>query len=346
MKYIVYGFGKIGQNLVRQLIAAGIDLSIIIDTTHGGEEYRGIRIVSPESLNFDRYVNDTVLIALQSHEANNEVIKLLNDNGIDRVYPYYMDETSINEICINEKPLCNKCITCAYVESCKRFIDQNISKLGSVRVIEQINFMITSACSLNCKKCAAFIPKLKESKINIKISLSELKTYVNEFVERGYYLHQVMLSGGEPTINNELLDMLRYLENNEYVGYVKILSNGTVSLSNELFDFLKMSQKSIFMLDDYGKNLNMNQRLILEDNIKNLKKNNVTIFMLIILMVCGLISVTLVIGVWRKVLLIITIAMQDIVWSYYLTVGLRCVEEVEWLCLWVILKGTKMNMLI
>lgn len=319
MKYIVYGFGKIGQNLVRQLIAAGIDLSIIIDTTHGGEEYRGIRIVSPESLNFDRYVNDTVLIALQSHEANNEVIKLLNDNGIDRVYPYYMDETSINEICINEKPLCNKCITCAYVESCKRFIDQNISKLGSVRVIEQINFMITSACSLNCKKCAAFIPKLKESKINIKISLSELKTYVNEFVERGYYLHQVMLSGGEPTINNELLDMLRYLENNEYVGYVKILSNGTVSLSNELFDFLKMSQKSIFMLDDYGKNLNMNQRLILEDNIKKFEEKQ-----------CNYIYADNSNGMWFD----------------FGDFSDRGVEEVEWLCLWVILKGTKMNMLI
>ena len=126
--------------------------------------------------------------------------------------------------------------------------------------------MLTSACSLNCKCCGACVPEMKQEKMVIKMGLDSFKKYISCFTKNHIFIHQLMISGGEPCLSAELAEIIEYVEQEESIGYIKILSNGTVKLSEEVIFELQKAKKTIFWIDDYGRNLSEENRKQILDN--------------------------------------------------------------------------------
>ena len=133
-RFIIYGFGKIGRQLVDQLIESGVTIDMILDSNQKKRgRYQNIDITSPLDVDVQRYSKDCIIICLQSHEANKDVEKLLRNIGFKNVYQYYMAEKDIETLCHDEHQLASECRVCAFVESCPKFKNKNIEKLKSFR---------------------------------------------------------------------------------------------------------------------------------------------------------------------------------------------------------------------
>ena len=121
-RFIIYGFGKIGRQLVDQLIESDVIIDMILDSNQKKRgKYQNIDIISPLDVDVQRYSKDCVIICLQSHEANKDVEKLLRNIGFENVYQYYMAEKDIETLCHDEHQLASECRVCAFVESCPKF---------------------------------------------------------------------------------------------------------------------------------------------------------------------------------------------------------------------------------
>ena len=103
-----------------------------------------------------------------------------------------MSEEDMSALCAEDSMLSNNCIHCAYVESCLLFQKRSMGVAGKTKVIDQINFMLTMACSLNCKSCGALVPECKKKHYVGTMTFVEIKDYVNKISQAGYYIHQLM----------------------------------------------------------------------------------------------------------------------------------------------------------
>lgn len=107
------------------------------------------------------------------------------------------------------------------------------------------------------------------------MDLQSVKTYIGRFLDAGYYIHQLMLAGGEPFVNQDLESIVEYVDSVTGAGYIKILSNGTVPIDNRMIGLLAGAQSTVLWIDDYGNKLSKQQREIIEDNKRRLDENGV-----------------------------------------------------------------------
>lgn len=63
---VIYGLGSVGQQVVDELLAAGVAIELIVDRGKNGQEYRGIPILSLDRAD-DRLAGKTVLVSLHNH---------------------------------------------------------------------------------------------------------------------------------------------------------------------------------------------------------------------------------------------------------------------------------------
>jgi len=76
-RLIVYGLGTVGQAIVDDLLAEGINIELILDRGKGGKSYRDIPILAIEDAGDDRLAGKTVLLGLHNHYVD---INLLHSN--------------------------------------------------------------------------------------------------------------------------------------------------------------------------------------------------------------------------------------------------------------------------
>lgn len=82
---IVYGFGAVGQQIVEELVASGVDVDLILDRGKAGQEYRGIPIAALEDAD-GRLAGRDVLIGLHNHYVDvNRLHADLKERGAARV---------------------------------------------------------------------------------------------------------------------------------------------------------------------------------------------------------------------------------------------------------------------
>src|SRR3546814_6431661 len=71
---IVYGLGTVGQAIVDDLLAEGINIELILDRGKGGESYRNIPILAIEDAGDDRLTGKTVLVGLHNHYVDINIL--------------------------------------------------------------------------------------------------------------------------------------------------------------------------------------------------------------------------------------------------------------------------------
>lgn len=135
--------------------------------------------------------------------------------------------------------------------------------------------MLTTVCTLKCKACSGLMPEFRKRKIHEAMSFENVISYLSKFENASFYINQLILAGGEPFTNKDLLKIASFIDKYTQVGHIKILSNGTVPISKKMMEFLKVANSTMLWIDDYGKRLSEKHRAIIAENIRFLDENNV-----------------------------------------------------------------------
>ncbi len=124
-----------------------------------------------------------------------------------------------------------------YLDSKTRNPRKDIINLTKWPRLKEVHWELTSKCNLRCLHCyqVSYLYKYKE------IPLNRIKAVIKEMVKLG--TEKVSISGGEPLMREDLLEILTELENNN-IRISAIFTNGTL-ISNEILDKLKLLKSNV-----------------------------------------------------------------------------------------------------
>lgn len=133
--------------------------------------------------------------------------------------------------------------------------------------IPQIDFLITTNCTLNCENCASLIPCYDYEKRH-NLSFKQFKSDLDDLLSVVDKIYRLKLIGGEPFLVEDLNEMLEYVCKQKQVISVEITTNGTIIPDDKICETLKKySRKALVVLSDYSENKDLN--CIKFDEIKN-----------------------------------------------------------------------------
>lgn len=130
-----------------------------------------------------------------------------------------------------------------------RFIAGNILYHGFVQIM-QIDVIVTTFCSLNCKNCSEWIPYLKEKKT---FSLESLKQNIDALFRNVDFVQRINVIGGEAMLHPELPDLIEHLlKYRGKVGYLLFITNGTLLPNEDLLSTISKGRDWIrIVIDSY-----------------------------------------------------------------------------------------------
>ena len=101
-------------------------------------------------------------------------------------------------------------------------------------------------CNLNCKRCGVFSPLYKNDTID---TIEDFKKYVLRFKELIPYFTEFAFFGGEPLLQNDIGECIKFFRSVYPVSPISITTNGILikSLSDELLEVLRDNQVTINM---------------------------------------------------------------------------------------------------
>lgn len=138
--------------------------------------------------------------------------------------------------------------------------------------IPQIEFCLTTQCSLKCKDCCALMPAFNQ-KGHIKMSVEEFKNTLEQLLENVNSIRKLIILGGEPLLRSELPELLEYAAEKDKVIHIAIVSNGTMLPSERLIKVLKKYNKINFYMSNYNGNPDI-EPILKYEQIKALLKQN------------------------------------------------------------------------
>jgi organic radical activating enzyme len=138
-------------------------------------------------------------------------------------------------------------------------------------IAPQIQFAVTTRCTLRCRDCNALIPHFHDT----KHFAYDFITFKNDFeilLEAFDGIQRFCLLGGEPLLNPDLPAMLMLCATTDKVKNVEIVTNGTLLPSAELLAAMaECSDKVWFHLSNYSANQNLQNILKYKQIIAILK---------------------------------------------------------------------------
>lgn len=231
-EFIIYGFGdKLAALIIDDLLKAVKVVSIIDNDAKKQGNYKGIPIVSSEI--FEKNIGcHKIIVALGT------------------VW-YPSVATQLASLGLREnKDFC----------SLKTFLtDYFFGKFHhhSLYIVQSI---LTSKCTLNCDKCALYIPFYQKEYTCDSKKQKENYDLLFKFID---YVPFISMIGGETFLYPELGTLIEYLEKNYSNRYGRILitTNGMVCPEDPLLQTMKKSKVSVNVSDytpvlDYEKKLN------------------------------------------------------------------------------------------
>lgn len=266
-KCIVYGYGRIGRRIVDQLIDLGVKIEVIFDANNNkAGYYQGISIINPDECDLTSYTEIPVLIAIQNKPTVDMIKEQLTHKGFIKIYSYYMNIEELNDWCDNERHFVKNCAICGFREGCLRTIGKD-----DRGIIKSLAIITTNRCTLNCYSCTTCVPESRKCKKYFSISCDDVMRCMKVFSCCGFRIHELVVSGGEPLVNEDIVKMLIYLKSQENIKYIRLLTTGTVKIPRELIDI--MDAKLTVVLDDYGEKIPKSLFKTKHDNLERLGDN-------------------------------------------------------------------------
>ena len=126
--------------------------------------------------------------------------------------------------------------------------------------IPQVEFVLTTNCTLKCKHCSNFIPQMKNKYM---MPFEEFKNDVDALSNASHEIKTTLLLGGEPLLNKDLPKMVTYIAKKHKFKTIYIVTNGTILFNEQLIAAIKKYRKKVRV---YISNYSLNE------NLKNILK--------------------------------------------------------------------------
>lgn len=127
------------------------------------------------------------------------------------------------------------------------FISSHNNKLIS----PQLSFFVSFNCNLRCESCHALMEYSELKNPDIQVFINDLKILFDTF----NYIHNFILTGGEPFLNRDLGILIEYLFENHGNQFTRIAlpTNGTVKPDRNTLNMLKKFNDRIDIhISNYG----------------------------------------------------------------------------------------------
>ncbi len=123
--------------------------------------------------------------------------------------------------------------------------------------IYKTEFVVTSKCSLRCKKCANLMQYYKSPE---SFDEKELLLSLNKYLECIDYVSLLHILGGEPFLYPHLDNIINLALSSKKVGLIYIFTNGTIIPSIDTLKALKKKRVKVF-ISDYGEKSKLKHEL-------------------------------------------------------------------------------------
>lgn len=149
----------------------------------------------------------------------------------------------------------------------------NIGQLAGIifkdkLVIPQLDFVITTKCSLKCRDCADLMPYFKCPE-NRKFE--DLEKEMNQLLKYVDSINEVIVLGGEPFLHPELHKILNYLSSLEKIKSIVIFTNGTIVPKDKMLINALKNKKIRILISDYGKLSRNKEKLMNLSKMENIR---------------------------------------------------------------------------
>jgi hypothetical protein len=146
--------------------------------------------------------------------------------------------------------------------------------------LPQIEFCVTTECTLKCANCSNLIPFFRKDK-HLVLSFEDYKKEFTLLIDSVNSIGQLIFVGAEAMKNPELPEMLDLGSKESKIKLVKVLTNGTLIPSDSLLEIWReYRNKLIVVISDYSKNIALQPLLKHKEIISLLKKNNIKYLLL------------------------------------------------------------------
>lgn len=120
------------------------------------------------------------------------------------------------------------CNSCKNVKSCKSYIsDRGVVEMAYQQTLEVGELDIVNFCNLSCYACNRFMDSMPTKN---KMTLEQIKRFVDESIELNWNWRELRVMGGEPTLHpefKEILHELLRLKDNKPSIVLKVITNGS-----------------------------------------------------------------------------------------------------------------------
>lgn len=132
--------------------------------------------------------------------------------------------------------------------------------------IPYLEIVITTRCTLKCKKCANFIPKFHNEEL---INNDNLLKQIDDLFNHVDYIHTIRLLGGEPFLNKELAAIIRKILDTKKFHSLVIVTNGTIPVKDKnLINVLKEDKVSVDVSEYNTTNKDNFIKVLIDNKIK------------------------------------------------------------------------------
>lgn len=121
--------------------------------------------------------------------------------------------------------------------------------------IRRTTFVVTQKCTLKCKMCLAFIPYFENP---INTSLEDAKVILDNYFRIIDYVEIFSVTGGEPLINPDLTEIMRYVftYKSQIRKHIDIVTNGTILFKKDILELFSDNKDLVrVIISNYGKDL-------------------------------------------------------------------------------------------
>ncbi|GHU82998.1 hypothetical protein FACS189468_7770 [Spirochaetia bacterium] len=142
--------------------------------------------------------------------------------------------------------------------------------------LPQIQFVVTTRCTLKCRDCNFFVPYFDQKKSSPDLTLNEFKREFSNLIGIINTVRRFMILGGEPLLSRELPEIIVEICRSNKIPIVEIVTNGTVLPSSLLLEVLKEFRDKVWLhISNYSINESLRPVLKYEKLLGILKDNGI-----------------------------------------------------------------------
>lgn len=244
---VLFGAADIGRIAKKAIDDMNIEVKCYCDndSCKQSQIIDGIEVLPLESV-MKRFKKSKVIVCTLSDFNQVTITKKLRDNGFENVYSVYpiLFYYKVSVLGHNRDEVLD--LLC------------NIKYSSENLIISALNVPITEKCTLRCAKCSSLTPYISEPKhFNVKTIVKGCRRFLGlvDGVKR------VVISGGEPLLNPELIDICEELQKFSNILMIRVITNGTIVPNKMILE--KFRDYGICLtISDYRENSSEKDRLI------------------------------------------------------------------------------------